>query len=126
MKADLNDTASSMVEDEKFLADLDKTCKTKQAEWDERCKVRNQEFIFRRAFPSQLLLRAMPLDVRVKQRAGIHRPHLCLRGKAGVIRIESANIEGLHGLRPRGGIQLFVQVPKARPRELSPCILLVI
>jgi chromosome segregation ATPase len=45
MKADLGDTAQSMIEDKKFLADLDKTCKTKQAEWDERCKVRNEELL---------------------------------------------------------------------------------
>merc|ERR1719506_3044983 len=45
MKADLSDTAASMVEDKKFLADLAKTCKTKQAEWDERCKVRNEELL---------------------------------------------------------------------------------
>jgi hypothetical protein len=45
MKADLGDTAQSMIEDKKFLADLDNTCKTKQAEWDERCKVRNEELL---------------------------------------------------------------------------------
>ena len=45
MKADLSDTAQSMIEDKKFLADLDKTCKTKQAEWDERCKIRNEELL---------------------------------------------------------------------------------
>jgi DNA repair exonuclease SbcCD ATPase subunit len=45
MKADLGDTANAMIEDKKFLADLDKTCKTKQAEWDERCKVRNEELL---------------------------------------------------------------------------------
>jgi len=45
MKGDLSDTANSMIEDKKFLADLDKTCKTKQAEWDERCKVRNDELL---------------------------------------------------------------------------------
>merc|ERR1719389_1143453 len=45
MKADLSDTAQSMIEDKKFLADLDKTCKTKQAEWDERCKVRNEDLL---------------------------------------------------------------------------------
>jgi hypothetical protein len=45
MKADLGDTAESMIEDKKFLADLDKTCKTKQAEWDERCKLRNEELL---------------------------------------------------------------------------------
>merc|ERR1719181_2418435 len=45
MKADLGDTAQSMIEDKKFLADLDKTCKTKQGEWDERCKLRNEELL---------------------------------------------------------------------------------
>jgi hypothetical protein len=45
MKGDLSDTAQSMIEDKKFLADLDKTCTTKQAEWDERCKVRNDELL---------------------------------------------------------------------------------
>merc|ERR550514_2157896 len=45
MKGDLSDTANAMIEDKKFLADLDKTCKTKQAEWDERCKVRNEELL---------------------------------------------------------------------------------
>jgi len=45
MKADLSDTAASMIEDKKFLADLDKTCKTKQAEWDESCKLRNEELL---------------------------------------------------------------------------------
>ena len=46
-KADLSDTAASMIEDEEFLAYLDKTCKTKQAEWGERCKVRNEELPWR-------------------------------------------------------------------------------
>jgi hypothetical protein len=36
MKGDLSDTAQSMIEDKIFLADFDKTCKTNQAEWDER------------------------------------------------------------------------------------------
>merc|ERR1740115_365731 len=45
MKGDLSDTAQSMIEDKKFLADLDKTCKTKQAEWDEICKIRNEELL---------------------------------------------------------------------------------
>jgi len=45
MKGDLSDTAQSMIEDKKFLADLDKMCATKQAEWDERCKLRNEELL---------------------------------------------------------------------------------
>merc|ERR1719379_352863 len=43
MKADLGDTAEALEEDKKFLADLEKNCKTKQAEWDEIVKTRNEE-----------------------------------------------------------------------------------
>merc|ERR1719456_1447502 len=43
MKGDLGDTAEALEEDKKFLADLDKTCKTKAAEMEERQKVRNEE-----------------------------------------------------------------------------------
>ena len=45
MKGDLSDTAQSMFEEKKFFADLDKTCTTKQAEWEERCKLRNDELL---------------------------------------------------------------------------------
>jgi len=42
-KADLKDTQDAMVEDEKFKANLAASCKTKQAEWDQRQKLRAQE-----------------------------------------------------------------------------------
>jgi len=45
MKEDLEDTIESLAEDKKFLADLDKSCSTKQAEWDERCKLRTEEML---------------------------------------------------------------------------------
>merc|ERR1719502_192076 len=45
MKADLSDTEESMIEDKKFLQDLDKTCATKKAEWDVRCKTRTEELL---------------------------------------------------------------------------------
>jgi len=45
MKEDLDDTAKAMLEDKKFLADLEKGCSTKQAEWDERCKIRTEELL---------------------------------------------------------------------------------
>merc|ERR1719265_264184 len=45
MKADLSDTEESMIEDKKFLADLDKTCATKKEEWDVRCKTRTEELL---------------------------------------------------------------------------------
>merc|ERR1719453_1587401 len=45
MKEDLDDTAKAMLEDKKFLAELEKSCATKQAEWDARCKIRTEELL---------------------------------------------------------------------------------
>eukprot|EP00747_Dinoflagellata_sp_TGD_P152140 gnl/TRDRNA2_/TRDRNA2_177268_c4_seq4.p1 gnl/TRDRNA2_/TRDRNA2_177268_c4~~gnl/TRDRNA2_/TRDRNA2_177268_c4_seq4.p1 ORF type:complete len:731 (+),score=269.86 gnl/TRDRNA2_/TRDRNA2_177268_c4_seq4:96-2288(+) len=45
MKGDLEDTQEQLVEDEKFLAELDKTCAAKQAEWAERVKMRQEELL---------------------------------------------------------------------------------
>merc|ERR1719203_1361975 len=45
MANDLEDTEESLAEDKKFLAELEKGCETKSAEWDERSKVRKQELL---------------------------------------------------------------------------------
>jgi hypothetical protein len=45
MKADLSDTAQAMIEDKKFLADLDNQCKTKKEEWEVRSKTRTEELL---------------------------------------------------------------------------------
>jgi chromosome segregation ATPase len=45
MKEDLDDTGKSLIEDKKFLAELEKSCSTKEAEWDARCKLRNEELL---------------------------------------------------------------------------------
>merc|ERR1719183_731520 len=45
MKADLGDTAQAMLEDKKFLADLDNQCKTKKEEWEVRSKTRTKELL---------------------------------------------------------------------------------
>merc|ERR1719408_49128 len=45
MKNDLEDTEAAVDEDTKFAADLAKQCKVKQAEWDERCKMRSEELL---------------------------------------------------------------------------------
>jgi len=45
MKEDLDDTKKALAEDKKFLAELQEGCSTKQAEWDERCKVRADELL---------------------------------------------------------------------------------
>merc|ERR1719487_2069100 len=43
MKEDLDDTSKAMVEDKKFLADLDTNCATKKDEQAERQKMRSEE-----------------------------------------------------------------------------------
>jgi len=45
MKEDLEDTAEGLLEDKKFLAELEKSCSTKQKEWDEVCKTRSEELL---------------------------------------------------------------------------------
>merc|ERR1719281_259869 len=45
MKADLSDTEETLLEDKKFLQNIDKECKTKTAEWEERSKTRAEELV---------------------------------------------------------------------------------
>merc|ERR1719428_2419372 len=44
-KEDLDDTTKSLIEDEAFLKDLEKNCKTKEDEWAARCKIRAEELL---------------------------------------------------------------------------------
>jgi len=41
--ADLDDTTKSLMEDKKFMADLESGCKTKEAEWNARSQTRSEE-----------------------------------------------------------------------------------
>jgi predicted nucleic acid-binding Zn-ribbon protein len=45
MKNDLGDTAEALAEDKKFLADLEKNCEKKSAEWEVIVKTRNEELL---------------------------------------------------------------------------------
>merc|ERR1712179_801419 len=45
LKADLGDTQDALVEDKKFLEEMDKSCATKEAEWAERQKIRSEEML---------------------------------------------------------------------------------
>merc|ERR550514_1540718 len=45
LKNDLEETAGSILEDKKFLADLEKNCATKKAEWAVRTKTRADELL---------------------------------------------------------------------------------
>jgi len=45
MKEDLSDTQAALLDDKKFLAELEKGCATKAAEWEERSKTRAAELV---------------------------------------------------------------------------------
>jgi len=45
MKEDLADTQEALGEDKTFLAELEKSCATKTAEWEERSKTRSEELV---------------------------------------------------------------------------------
>merc|ERR1719224_234965 len=45
LKQDLSDAEESLLEDKKFLADLDNQCKTKKEEWEVRSKTRTEELL---------------------------------------------------------------------------------
>merc|ERR1719378_1371781 len=45
MKEDLDDTGKALLEDKKFLADLEKNCATKQKEHEENKKLRAEELL---------------------------------------------------------------------------------
>merc|ERR1719407_15748 len=45
MKNDAGDTAEALVEDKKFLADLEKNCAKKEGEWETIVKTRNEELL---------------------------------------------------------------------------------
>merc|ERR1719281_1525473 len=45
MKNDLTDSQEGLIEDKKFLADLDKNCAMKRKEWAEICKMRSLELV---------------------------------------------------------------------------------
>jgi chromosome segregation ATPase len=45
MKNDLDDTEQALLEDQAFLKDLQKNCATKQAEWAQIVKTRNEELV---------------------------------------------------------------------------------
>merc|ERR1719428_1725666 len=45
LKEDLDDTQTYLMEDKQFLADLEKNCATKEKEWAEICKTRQEELL---------------------------------------------------------------------------------
>merc|ERR1711904_222493 len=45
LKEDLDGTSEMLMEDKKFLADLEKNCEAKAKEWELRCKTRQEELL---------------------------------------------------------------------------------
>lgn len=45
MKEDLSDSEKGLIEDKKFLAELEKSCATKTGEWEVICKTRSEELL---------------------------------------------------------------------------------
>jgi hypothetical protein len=85
-KEDLDDTTKSLLEDEKFLADLETDCKTKDDEWEVRKKIRAEESLaiaetikilndddalelFKKTLPTPALLQLAASGKAVKARA---------------------------------------------------------
>jgi peptidoglycan hydrolase CwlO-like protein len=86
LKEDADDTTKSLVEDEAFLKDLDKNCKTKEDEWAVRQKLRAEEQLaiadtikilndddalelFKKTLPTPSLLQFKTNGKAIKQRA---------------------------------------------------------
>jgi len=86
MKEDLDDTKKALAEDTKFIVELKKGCSTKQAEWDERCKVRADELLaladtikilndddalglFKKTLPSPSFIQTQTSRVAMRKRA---------------------------------------------------------
>merc|ERR1719453_2930871 len=86
IKEDLADTQETLAEDTKFLADMKKTCATKQKEWDIRSKTRSEEMLaladtikilndddalelFKKALPAVDLLQTKITSEEVKKQA---------------------------------------------------------
>jgi len=84
-KEDLDDSSKTLVEDKKFLSELEKDCGTKEEEWNKRCKIRAEELLaigdtikilndddaldlFKKTLPSPSLLQTQTTSGAVKQR----------------------------------------------------------
>jgi len=101
MKNDLSDAEEALVEDTKFLADMDKNCASKAAEWEERKKTRSQEIIaihetikilndddalelFKKTLPSPSLLQLRESVDSVRSRAMKSLKSVQRKGQPGV------------------------------------------
>merc|ERR1719410_1923077 len=85
MEEDLDDSSKTLLEDKKFLSELEKDCGTKEEEWNTRCKIRAEELLaigdtikilndddaldlFKKTLPSPSLLQTQTTSGAVKTR----------------------------------------------------------
>merc|ERR1719221_562098 len=94
MQNDLSDTEASLIADKQFLAEMDSSCKTKTAEWEERVKTRGEELaalaetikvlnddsaldLFKKTLPSasfmQVQVSAQSASMAARKALGAHR-----------------------------------------------------
>jgi chromosome segregation ATPase len=86
MKEDLDDTKKALGENQWFMAEIAKSCSTKEEEWNERCKVRADELLaigetikilndddsldlFKKTLPTTALLQTLSSTMEVRHRA---------------------------------------------------------
>merc|ERR1719311_905949 len=86
VKEDMSDSEKGLVEDKKFLADMDDICAAKKKEWAERCKTRQEELsaladcvrilndddtleLFKKTLPSASLLQVQRSSAEQRQAA---------------------------------------------------------
>merc|ERR1719443_1260805 len=86
LREDLDDTSKAVVEDKKFLADMDDICAKKKKEWELRCKMRSEELLaladtikilndddslelFKKTLPSASLIQVTIASADMRQRA---------------------------------------------------------
>jgi len=94
LKNDLDDTSAALLDDQKFLKEMDKSCSTKEGEWAERQKMRAEEMLaihetikilndddalelFKKTLPSASLLQVTQHMAALRQRAisALESPH---------------------------------------------------
>jgi len=118
---ELEDTEIALKEDEKFLSELETGCATKEKEWAEVCKTRQEELValaetikilndddalelFKKTLPSASFLQVRESEQSVRQRA------LAVITEAAKVRLQSQPQLDLIALALRGNSQGFEKV----------------
>jgi len=103
MKEDLDDTQVTLAQDKKFLAELEKSCSTKTAEWEERSKTRAEELVAL-ADTIKVLNDDDALELFKKTLPGSSASLLQLKGKStqsqALAAIRSAQMKANHDDKP--------------------------